>query len=160
MTKYKEILRLKSLGLSQQKIADGCQVSKKTVNKVLKAAEERNVSWPFEAEVSDGEIEKLLFPDKQTNKKVSERKMPDFEQIRTELLKNGVNKKLLWTEYVDRCRLEGSEPLMYSQFCYYIQENEQLRRATMHINRKPGEPKKAFVFVGVLSYSRYSQQEI
>ena len=64
--------------------------------------------------------------------------MPDFEQIRTELLKNGVNKKLLWTEYVDQCRLEGSEPLMYSQFCYYIQENEQLRRATMHINRKPG----------------------
>jgi len=179
MTKYKEILRLKSLGLSQQKIADGCQVSKKTVNKVLKAAEERNVSWPFEAEVSDGEIEKLLFPDKQTNKKVSKRKMPDFEQIRTELLKNGVNKKLLWTEYVDQCRLEGSEPLMYSQFCYYIQKNEQLRRATMHINRKPGEqievdwagdpayisnpetgePKKAFVFVEVLSYSRYAYAE-
>ena len=54
MTKYKEILRLKSLGLSQQKIADG-------------------------------EIEKLLFPDKQNSKKGSERKMPDFEQIRTEL---------------------------------------------------------------------------
>lgn len=44
MTMYKEILRLKSLGLSQQKIADGCQVSKKTVNKVLKTAEERKVS--------------------------------------------------------------------------------------------------------------------
>lgn len=179
MTKYKEILRLKSPGLSQEKIAAGCQVSKKTVNKVLKAAEEKNVSWPLEAEITDGEIEKLLFPDKPTNKKVSERKMPDFEQIRTELLKNGVNKKLLWTEYVDQCRLEGSEPLMYSQFCYYIQENEQLRRATMHINRKPGEqievdwagdpayisnpetgePKKAFVFVGVLSYSRYAYAE-
>lgn len=110
MTKYKEILRLKSLGLSQQKIADGCQVSKKTVNKVLKAAEERNISWPLEAEITDGEIEKLLYPDKQNSKKDSERKMPDFEQIRTELLKNGVNKKLLWTEYVDQCRLEGSEP--------------------------------------------------
>jgi len=87
VTKYKEILRLKSLGLSQKKIAESCQVSKKTVNKVLKAAEEKNVSWPLEAEITDGEIEKLLFPDKPTNKKVSERKMPDFEQIRTELLK-------------------------------------------------------------------------
>lgn len=63
MTKYKENLRLKSLGLSQQKIAEGCQVSKKTVNKVLNAAEERNVSWPLEAEITAGEIEKLLFPD-------------------------------------------------------------------------------------------------
>lgn len=93
MTMYKEILRLKSLGLSQQKIADGCQVSKKTVNKVLKTAEERKVSWPLKVEITDGEIEKLLFPDKQNSKKVSERKMPDFEQVRTELLKNGVNKK-------------------------------------------------------------------
>ncbi|WP_288958816.1 hypothetical protein [uncultured Treponema sp.] len=39
MTKYKEILRLKSLGLGQQKIAEGCHISKKTVNNVLKAAE-------------------------------------------------------------------------------------------------------------------------
>ena len=28
---------------------------------------------------------------------------------------------------------------MYSQFCYHIQQDEQKRRATMHINRKPGE---------------------
>ena len=54
MTKYKEILRLKSLGLSQEKIAAVCQFSKKTVNKVLKATEEKNVSWPLEAEITDG----------------------------------------------------------------------------------------------------------
>ena len=33
----------------------------------------------------------------------------------------------------------GNEPLMYSQFCYHIQQDEQKRRATMHINRNPGE---------------------
>ena len=38
MTKYREILRLKSLNLSQQNIADSCNVSKKTVNRVLKRA--------------------------------------------------------------------------------------------------------------------------
>ena len=27
--------------------------------------------------------------------------MPDYDFIRTELLRNGVNKKLLWTEYLD-----------------------------------------------------------
>ena len=38
MTKYREILRLSNLGLSQQNIADSCGVSKKTVNRVLKKA--------------------------------------------------------------------------------------------------------------------------
>ncbi len=40
MTKYREILRLASLGLSQQSIADSSGVSKKTVNRVLKQAKE------------------------------------------------------------------------------------------------------------------------
>ena len=62
--------------------------------------------------------------------------MSDYVHIRKELLCNGVNKKLLWTEYLEECRLSGDEPLMYSQFCYYIHQDEQKRRATMHINRK------------------------
>ena len=40
MTKYREILRLSSLGLSQQSIADSCNVFKKTVNRVLRRAKE------------------------------------------------------------------------------------------------------------------------
>ena len=43
MTKYREILRLSSLGLSQQNIADSCGVSKKTVNRVLKRAKELSI---------------------------------------------------------------------------------------------------------------------
>jgi len=46
--------------------------------------------------------------------------MPDFDYIRKELLKNGVNKKLLWTEYLEECSQNGDDALMYSQFCYYI----------------------------------------
>jgi len=65
--------------------------------------------------------------------------MPDFNYIQKELLRSGVNKELLWTEYLEECRQSGDDPLMYSQFCYYIQQDEQKRRATMHINRKPGE---------------------
>jgi hypothetical protein len=65
--------------------------------------------------------------------------MPDFAYIRKELLKNGGSRKLLWTEYIEDCRQAGDEPLMYSQFCYYIQQDENKRRAIMHINRKPAE---------------------
>lgn len=105
--------------------------------------------------------------------------MPDFEYIRKELLRNGVNKKLLWTEYLEKCRFSGEEPLMYSRFCYYIQRDEEKRRASMHINRKPGEQvevdwagnpaylidadtgemTKVSVFVGVMSCSQYVYAE-
>ncbi len=35
--------------------------------------------------------------------------------------------------------MNGDNPLMYSQFCYYIQKDEEKRRATMYIPRKSGE---------------------
>lgn len=72
--------------------------------------------------------------------------------------------------------MSSEEPLMYSQFCYYIQKDEEKRRATMHIPRKPGEQIEvdwagdpahiidpdtgeitdAWIFVGVLTYSQYA----
>lgn len=68
---------------------------------------------------------------------------------------------------------------MYSQFCHYILADEQKHRATMHIARKPGEQvevdwagdtaslidpdtgeiTKAFIFVGVMTYSQYVYAE-
>ena len=56
MTKYREILRLASLGLSQQSIADSCNVSKKTVNRVLKRAREIGLSWPLDENETDAVI--------------------------------------------------------------------------------------------------------
>lgn len=137
MTKYREILRLSGLGLSQQNIADSCNVSKKTVNRVLKRAKELNISWPLDESDTDAVLAEKFFPS--ANQVTSNKRMPDYDYIRKELLRNGVSKKLLWTEYMEDCRANGDEPLMYSQFCYHIQQDEQKHRATMHINRKPGE---------------------
>lgn len=112
-------------------------VSQKTVVKVQRRARELKLSWPLDESMTDIELGKLMFPKepKQTLKK-----MPDFDYIRKELLRNGVNKKLLWTEYLEECRQSGEKPLMYSQFCYHIQQDEQKRRATMHVPRKPDMP--------------------
>lgn len=132
-----------------------------------------HLSWPLDESLTDSALETLMF---HKESKVSKQKrMPDFNYIQKELHRNGVNKKLLWTEYLEECRQSGDEPLMYSQFCYYIQQDEQKRRATMHINRKPGEQIEvdwagdpaqiidpdtgeiipAFLFVGVMTYSQY-----
>ena len=55
MTKYREIIRLASLNLSQTNIALSCGVSKKTVTKVLKAAREKGISWPLNPNQTDAE---------------------------------------------------------------------------------------------------------
>ena len=67
MTKYREIIRLASLSLSQTNIALSCGVSKKTVNKVLKATREKGISWPLDPNQTDSVIEQLLFPKKNSS---------------------------------------------------------------------------------------------
>ncbi len=176
MTKYREILRLKGLGFSERNIALSVPCSRNTVSKVLKCAEECGISWPLSDSTTDGNLEKLLSPSAPA---VSSKRMPDFAYIRKELLKNGGSRKLLWTEYIEDCRQAGDEPLMYSQFCYYIQQDENKRRATMHINRKPAEQVEvdwagdtaelidpytreivpAYILVGVTTYSQYAYVE-
>lgn len=98
MTKYREILRLHSLNLSQQNIADSCGVSKKTVNRVLKRAKELNISWPLDPNETDPVLAEKFFPSHKQN--TTTKRMPDYAYIRKELLRNGVSKKLLWTEYI------------------------------------------------------------
>lgn len=95
MTKYREILRLKSLGLSQQSIADSCNVSKKTVNRVLKRAKELGISWPLDKSDTDAVLAEKFFPSAKQVK--SNKRMPDYAYIHKGLLRNGVSRKLLWT---------------------------------------------------------------
>jgi len=128
-------------------------------------------------EHTDAVLEGILFPKSGTG--IQTKRIPNFVHIRKELLRNGVSKKLLWTKYMEECRLYNEEPLMYSQFCYYIQQDEQKRRATMHINRKPGEQVEvdragdpahiidldtgeiinAYIFIGVMTYSQFTYAE-
>lgn len=61
MTKYRETLRLKCLGLSQQSIADSCNVSKKTVNCVLKRVMELDIFWPFDKSDTDAVFAEKFF---------------------------------------------------------------------------------------------------
>ena len=127
--------------------------------------------------MTDTELQKLMFS--KESKVSASKKMPDYAYIRKELLRNGVTKKLLWTEYIEDCRANGEEPLMYSQFCYHIQQDEQKYRATMHVNRKSGEQievgwagdpatiidpdtgeiLKSYIFVSVMTYSQYAYVE-
>ena len=122
MTKKRETLLQKSLGFSERKIAHSCGVSRNTVGRVVKQAAEMNLSWPLDHDMADSALEGMLFP---KVKSATNKRMPDYDYIRRELLRNGVNKKLLWVEYCEECHMNSEEPLMYSQFCYYIQKDEE-----------------------------------
>ena len=45
MTKYREILRLLSLGISERKIAESCEVSRNTVSRIRKKADLIGLKW-------------------------------------------------------------------------------------------------------------------
>ena len=177
MTKYWEILRLQSLGINQTGIAGSCGCSRATVRKVLNRAKELEIAWPLKAEITDAELEKQFFPNKSAM--VQSRKLPDNEHIDKEMMRSGVTLKLLWNEYCEECRQHNDLPLMYSQFCFHYQRHTEKKRATMHIQRKPGDQIEvdwagdtasvidrntgeiipAYIFVGVLSYSLYAYVE-
>lgn len=93
MTKYCEILRLHSLGLSQRNIAYSCSASKTTVNRVIKRAKELEIAWPLDERQTDAVLAEMLFPS--SCKTPTEKRLPNYSYIRKELLKNGVSKKLL-----------------------------------------------------------------
>jgi len=176
MTKYREILRLNSQGISQRGIAISCECSRNTVAKVLLRAGELHLSWPLPEGRTDGDLDRQLFPKERAS---STRKKPNLEYLHKELAKHGVTLKLLWSEYCEECRLQKEIPLMYSQFCNLYQRFAQKKRASMHIPRKPGEQTEVdwagqtafiidrttgekihkYVFVGALSYSQYAYVE-
>ena len=62
MTKYREILRLTALGLSQRNIVQSIGVSQKTVVKVQKRTREMHLSWPSDETLTDVALETLMFP--------------------------------------------------------------------------------------------------
>ena len=178
MTNCREVLRLHNLGLTRSKIAASVNISRPTVNKVLKAAAAQGVTWQKSTELSDKELAQQLFP-KDENEAVPHYKMPDFEWIHREIQKDGVTFLLLWYEYAEQCHQSGEIAYQETQFRKYYRDWAMQTKATMHIDRKPGELMEvdwagqtaklidtdtgelieAYIFVAVLPYSDYAYVE-
>ena len=61
MTEYREILRLHSLGHSIRGIALSVPCARNTAARTVKLAKEANLEWQQARNMTDGEIEKMLF---------------------------------------------------------------------------------------------------
>lgn len=177
MTKYKEILKYRSLGYSQRQIADILNSSRNTVSKVYAAAEAVDLDWVKASSMTEDQLKEHLFPKKP---KESMYLQPDCDYLHQELQKKGVTLTLLWKEYISECSASEQLPLGYSQFCSYYRKYRNLNKATMHFDHFPGERievdwagstipiydlmtgevKKGYLFVATLPYSQYSYVEV
>ncbi len=176
MTNYREILRLKSLGIKHSQIAESMQLSRQTVVTVLKRAVAQELDWQAAESLSDRELTAKLFPNGQETPNYL---MPDYEYVHREMAKPGVTQQLLWMEYYDKCRGSEKIPYQLTQFKKHYREYLTTAKATMHINRNPGEIMEvdwagqtaqlidsdtgevieAYLFVAVLPYSGYAYAE-
>lgn len=173
MSKIKEILRLKELGLNQSEIAKGANVSRSTVHDYLRRAEAQGVSVADVECFSEEELKVVLGKSKGRSSRIAE---PDYEYISRELAKKGVTLALLWQEYVE----EHPESCSYAWFCERYRTWRKKSRLSMRQRHKAGEKLfvdyagvtvpiyrrgtneisfQAQVFVGVLGASNYTFSE-
>ena len=177
MIDYREILRLDSLGYSRRRISSLVNSSHHTVEDTLKAAHDTRIAWPLEDDVTNAELQGLLFPWKYVSDSVYA--MPDFAYIHRELAKNGVTLTLLWEEYCTKVRSNDSVPYSYTQFGEKYRRWARVTKATMRITHKPGDAMQvdwagdplyitdsvtgeqwpAYIFVAVLPCSWYTYAE-
>ena len=76
MVNYKEILYRLSLNQSQRQIRNSVHCSDNTIRAVQQAAKDRNLTWPLSDDVTNAELEQLLFPN--THKASSQYAEPDY----------------------------------------------------------------------------------
>lgn len=175
MVNYREILRLHSLNYSQRQISASTSSSRDTISQVLRLASKHNLAWPLPEELSNQAIQDLFYPER----KERLRRIPDYEYIHKELAKPGVTLTLLWAEYTAMCNAEDAVPYQLTQFCENYRSWARTTKATMRINRKPGdlmevdwagntltiydnttgETTDAYLFVAVLPCSCYAYVE-
>ena len=176
MTNHKEILRLKSLGLTNTDIANASACGRNTVTRTLARAQENGLTWEKARSMSQQEVSLKLFP---VETGATTYKMPDYEHVHREMQKSGVTLSLLWVEYCEQCRQNGELPYKSTQFNKYYADFVHKTKATMHLEHKPGETMQvdwagqtaalvdtdtgeliaAYVFVAVLPYSGYAYVE-
>ena len=174
--KIREILRLKNeIGLSNRVIARACQVSNSTVGEYMARAKQAGLKWPLPEDASEEELYRKLFPEGE-KPKVTERPIPNWEEIHRDLARQGVTLRLLWQEY----RVKYPNGYGRSQFQELYQRWNRDHAISMRLphkggevlevdyagmrvpitNPETGEVTPAQVFVAVLPASSYTYAEI
>ncbi len=150
MANHKEILWLKSLGLTHREIVDAAGCGRNTVTRTLARAREQKLDWQQAQSMSQQGVSQRLFP---TEQKDPVYKMPDYEWVHREMQKNGVTLSLLWVEYCEQCHQNGELPYKSTQFNKYYADYVHKTKAT--IEKQSSRSMTTDMFIGLVrKYTR------
>lgn len=175
MRSVREVLRLKlDCHLSARQIARTCGFARSTVGDYIARFSASGLSWPLPPNVSDTQLQNLLFRDTETPRDTvtPARPEPDWQEIHAELRKKGVTLALLWQEY----KLTNPKGYQYSWFCEnytrwhgktdWVMRQHHLAGEKLFVDfsgttlpitdRHTGEITQAQIFVAVMGASNYT----
>jgi transposase len=176
MSTLKQIIRLKEQGKSIKQIVRVCGTSRNTVRKYIALIEQTSFSISELLAMEDQALELTLLPvDSKSRDDRYEVLLARMEYYQQELIRTGVNRWLLWSEY----RQSNPNGYSYAQFCYHLSIYTALQNSSLPINHTPGdllyvdfagklleyvnlstgEIIKVQVFVATLGFSQYSYVE-
>ena len=173
----KLILELRKANMSRNEIAATRHISKNSVSEVIHLSDELGITYDDVADMDADTVYRMFYPDKYATELLYTN--PDYEYVHKELTRVGVNLKLLWKEYKDKCASANTLPMGYTKFCSGYSDFTVENKLTNHLEHKPGvitevdwsgptmsyvdtstgEVVTVYLFVGTLPYSQYSYVE-
>jgi len=177
MRRVRELLRLKfEAGLALRDIVRRTGVPRRTVRALFDRFEGRGLTWPLGEDVTEDDLEGLLFREAGAKAGRRRRPEPDWSEVHRELKAKHVTLQILWDEYIDL----HPDGYRYSRFCEIYRDWEAKLSVTMRqaykggeklfvdyagdlvpvvIDRHTGETRFAHIFVAVMGASSLTYAE-
>jgi transposase len=174
MNHIQDIIRRLQLGESERRIAKDMNISRATVRKYHKIAEEKGCIKNPVAQTSDNEMRKALEPEEQVQRQVST--VEPYREAIAEWMKQGVEMTAIWLRLQENFGYKGG----YSSIRRFVHRLEPLEpEVFVRVHSEPGEDmqvdfgtvgqlfdpvtkrmRTAYVFVATLCYSRHQYAEL
>jgi len=176
MRHVREVLRLKTAGVTGNEIARRLNLAPSTVRLTLQRLATAGLGWPLPAELTDAALEAQLFTAVGTKQGHRRHAEPDWAEVHRELKRKHVTLQILWDEYIERC----PAGYRYSRFCELYRGWASRLSVTMRqahaggdklfvdyagdtvpviVDRLTGKTRPAQIFVAVLGASNFTYAE-
>src|SRR6201988_3232269 len=176
MRHVREVLRLRTAGISGNEIARRLNLAPSTVRLTLQRLATAGFGWPLPAELPAGVLEARLFAVPATKQGHRRQAEPDWTAVHRELKRKHVTLQILWDEYIER----QPDGYRYSRFCELYRGCASRISVTMRqthaggdklfvdyagdtvpviVDRLTGKTRPAQIFVAVLGASNFTYAE-
>jgi transposase len=143
----RRLIELRLKGYSKRSIARHLSLARKTVDKYVQELESHFADLSLLNDWSEESLYQFLHPQAEPcfnmpGALLHPELYASFADFEKKLSKVGMNRRLLWQQYVQSYQGKGT-PLAYGQFCYHYHLYSKTQKVSLHLEYKAGE--KLFV---------------